>query len=302
MDWWRRLILSLRRKRIAFIAISSSVFLYIVLAAIGGIIGNRTDYIFLELLKYATSEITVSLKVWHITLIGLTIAFFPFSCLFIFTQIQLVTKVQEKDNELYKAQLQLAISEFSFDLSTKINEFDGSLWLLISRLKQNKNRQLAVNQLLNEFLAKIRELIPQVSKAWLCLPDVKDKDYLIPYFSDPQDFPQFNYPMRFYIGDDPGMRKGLVGCAYCEWDTQVTSISMDETGSRTSSNKEYIFFGNKKTNSHSTTAAFVVINDDDVRLGVLCVDSYVDNFFELPGTKALLEQISIRLARILGII
>jgi hypothetical protein len=254
-------------------------------AVFSGIVGNRADAGFVHFWEWAKADRSITFRVWPSIFFTSTILVIIIIAIYFF-RIQFNLKIKELKKAL--------------NISTKLNELDASILLLLSRLKQNSNRTSATNQLLYELLSKIRETVPGVTSIWLCLPDEKDENYLKVCHADPAIASEIKEKVKFYVGEPvPGIKRGLAGSAYVNWRMQVTSFSVNKVGTREPTNPEYIIFGNANATSHTTTAAVVIIDDDNKRLGVMCVDSFKPDIFESTQMKDLLKEISRRLARIL---
>ncbi|WP_026735031.1 GAF domain-containing protein [Fischerella sp. PCC 9605] len=239
--------------------------------ALSGIVGNRADAIFLNILSLLSQRITVSLWVAMSVLL-----------ITIFSLIVIL-------RYYYKAH----------QIATKINKLDESLLLLQPKLHVNSDITEALKRLLDEFLSRTLDLLHYLDGCGIAVyaPDPNDPEYLttLCQLESPNEVKE---KARFYIGNDSHKKRGVAGNTFIDQTRRIVHLYR-KNGIWHSDNPDYIFLQdnrNRRRLSYRTLIAIPIIGDANNSLGVLCLYSDCVSAFDSRAVQDLLTAIALRLS------
>jgi hypothetical protein len=234
--------------------------------AVAGIIGNRSDAGFV----WAWSNISTPflIPLWVLILIFLFLLLIP--------AIFLV--------RFYNAH----------QLATKLNELDGTLWLLISSLDLNPDREEALGLLVEKFLEDTLKLFADGCRISILRPNTNTPDYLTVWRSSllPSETVK---RLRFYIGSDNEKQRGVAGHTFMDNQLRVVHLFKQDNIWH-ADDPDYRFFVKRPKPSYLSFVAVPIINNNKKCMAVLCIDSNSKTAFDAEKVQELLLALGRRLA------
>lgn len=248
---------------------------YVTLLAVGGIIGNRADSGFLLLLPHISEPVTINKGIiFSVTSALCLIVALPFSLILV---------------PLAKAH----------KLSTQLNNLDGTIFLLLSRLPSISNPSNTTSILINEFLDSTLELIELFINApglSICLPDLSDPEYLVICHSMPPVADEVVRTLRFYTGSANNRKRGIAGCSFITNQLQVAKLSKQTNGQWVADHEHYLNTGASRYQLFKSSIALPIPGPSTTPLGIMCVDSCNPDAFDSKEVQNLLAEVARRFA------
>ncbi|MBD2337987.1 GAF domain-containing protein [Calothrix sp. FACHB-156] len=240
------------------------------LIAINGILGNRADAGFLQVIPLLYK--TINIPIW-ISIVVLLSTVFP---LLIACQYY------------YKAH----------QIATKLNKLDETLLLLLPKLYVTPDINEALKRLLEEFLSRTIDLVHLLDGCGIAVygPDHNDRDYLTTWCQ--LESPNENKEKaRFYVGNNPNQKRGVAGNTFVDKTRHIVHL-VKKNGEWQADNHEYIFLVDSRSRRRAYTALITVpiIGDANESLGVLCLYSNNITAFDSTAVQDLLSAIAGRLS------
>jgi GAF domain-containing protein len=194
----------------------------------------------------------------------------------------------------------LAIREWRLKsaLNTLISvaDLDGSLLVLIPKLSSSADKEVAMQQLLREFLRDTTKVFGgQVSRALIVRPDPNDRtNYLVPWVGYQMPEQTLSPGHKFYIGDDPNKKTGIAGKVYKS--REVVVVHFHERNWEPDDTDYIIFDYDRPYPPYRSFVGVPILGPSSECLGVLCFDSYQPNVFDSSEIHNLLVLLGRRIA------
>ncbi|MBH8552975.1 hypothetical protein I8751_11470 [Nostocaceae cyanobacterium CENA357] len=244
----------------------------LLIIVINGIVGNRADEFFLQVLLPYLKQ-TIRLELWWAVL-GLLIGVCPLLIILRY---------------YYKAH-QIAI---------KLNKLDESLLLLLPELSANPDINEALKRLFEDFISRTLDVLQLLDGCGIAVyaPDPNDSDFLNTWCQ--LESPNENKEKaRFYIGSDTSRKRGVAGNTFLDKNRRVVHLTR-KNGAWQADSHEYVFLVDSRSRrrlSYRTLITIPISGDANDNLGVLCLYSNNITAFDSIAVQDLLVAIAGRLS------
>lgn len=223
-----------------------------------------------------------------------------------------ISDIELESDEILEAHSELVNSLYSLKdlldarLSVAMNIIglqSQVLWSL-DNLALSNDVPLACKNLIKVILLENAHILKNI--IFRCYVLRPDGDYLVPYVTQQMPEPE-NYERKFYIGDDPTVRRGVAGLAYVDNSLQITRrVNADDSLESVVADvrfdhKEYITLDDSVPFPQYRAIICTPVRLKESRLGVLCLDSEDANAFDDPEMQQYLSALGILIAFILDL-
>jgi hypothetical protein len=255
-------------------------------ASISGIIGNRSDNLFLWIINQIGKSITLSTWPWIITFIALVVSLG-------------LALYSLRHNRILNHALALA---------NQIVDLDDSLLRLLASWIPTKNHEDEMQRLLAELLRDANAVFAgHVYRALILLPDEQAED-LMPWAHVGMPQETLDH-IRFHVGSDKSKKplRGVAGESYLERKLRVTHVITEDKSWRTDCLSFIRFTEGDHLPPYRSFVCVPVIGADPKAptttvttcLGVAVFDSMNSNIFDLPESQIVLRTFARRIAAVL---
>jgi hypothetical protein len=273
-----------RRRRIWIIPVLGSLVTFVLIAAITGIIGNRSDNLFLTILGAIKSSATPSLWPWIIMVLILLAA--------IAGMLNSWHQRRILDNALITA--------------NNINDLDDSLLRLLASWVPSRNHEAEMKLLFTELLRDAcKEFVGHVHRAFILTPDPNNINELTVWASIGIP-PETIEHLRFYIGNNRSGNpmRGVAGEVFLARRLRVVHIIPEKDGWRTDCSSHFIKFQSRAglPAYRSFVCVPIIGADPDIHQaiptchGVVVFDSLDHGIFDRPESQIVLRTFARRIA------
>jgi hypothetical protein len=252
----------------------AAILSFVVLAAFSGIVGNRADAFFMQVLPFLSKVVNFTLPLWVIVPVLLILLFL------------------------------VVLNYYASQQAVKLLKLDESLLRLLAAFHDNPDQQSATKLLFQDFLANILELLPNGCRIFIMRQGEHDPDFLTIWQS--WKIPSETIDRtRLQISNSQSRDIGLAGSVFLSGRQEVANfIWKNETW--VEDNAKYVYIVPKNTRKslpYKSTIAVPVINEiTNTCIGVLCVDCSEPKTFDSQDVQRLLAVIAIRTSSILSIL
>ena len=251
-----------------------AIVLFILTAAITGIIGNRADTLFVWLWEQFTAAMTPNSWPWFIILAALA-GFLAF---------------------LWRRNKVLSRGLATMDNVVKL---DDSLLNLLPSLISAKEREGEMRRLLEELLKDaIWAFAGDVHRALILLPD-PSREYL-------RVWAHYQMPeasvirTRFYIGKEIDRKRGVAGEVFLDGQLRIEHIRQADGSWKPDSNSYIVFDAKRPYPPYRSFICVPIVAEEATNcLGVVCFDSENLAAFDSQEIKKLLLKLGKRIATVL---
>ena len=253
------------RAKIAGITVSA-IILFVITAAIAGIIGNRADALFILLLGLVTSSVSANSLPWIIIILILLIGLF--------------TVVGFWGN-----------TKSNLKITNQIVDLDDRLLRLVPNLVSAGNLEEEMHRLIYKLLERATVVFDgEVNRASLFLPDPDRKQLRIwhGYQMPPESIRRTVFNIE--VGGS-GIMRGIAGETFLDGQPHVVHLRRENDQWRADRESSYIFFDQDRRSLPSlpyqscVCVPISVGTDLADRLGVVCFDSHNPIVFDSAETE-----------------
>ncbi len=276
------------------IAISTAIgtaSIFVLLAIVNGIIGNRADAIFLLMVDQVAKSLSASLWPWIVTLILLLVI--PGIVLRWFQERKSLT--YDLENLRYKLE--------GKDILVRL---DDSLLRLLPSLISATDVDDEVHKLIKKVLRDVTKAFPKdIPRGSLFRPDAPGEYLTLWEFNGAMD-DESRVRKKFYIGSARSdVKRGVAGEAFCAKELLVTRIEEVANECKWKANREYyICFEPDEDGTfipyppyRSFICAPIIV--ETACLGVLCFDSNNISIFDNAEVQEMIQLLSRRIGSVL---
>ena len=271
------------------------VLLFFALAAISGVIENRSDAGFMRLWpslgRFATGSL--NLAVWKMALVFMLLLAAQSVFFLVFRA------AVRKEFATRIATIQAAQDEMdALGTAILLVQMDDTLLRLLPRLASAPSRGEAMHLLLTEFLRDATGVFGgEVSRGMILHIE---GDHLVPWvgYQMPQETLERT---RFRLTARGNKAQGVAKRTFQDGKLRVVRFSR-EKGKWKPNNRDYVVFDHNRP--HPAYRSFVtvaIVGDSTGTLGVLCFDSMNKDAFDLPEIQRFLSSIARRIASAISI-
>ncbi len=273
-----------RRKRIVWIisAIGSAA-TFVAIAAVTGIIGNRSDNFFLSMLQGIKNSATPSLWPWIITVLILLAAIAG----------------------LLRSWHQRRILNHALITSNNIIDLDDSLLRLLASWVPSRNHDAEMRLLFAELLRDAcNEFVGHVHRAFILTPNPQNNGELTVWASIGIP-PETLEHLRFHVGNDKNIppMQGVAGEVFLARKSRVVHVISEKDGWRTDCTHFIKFHQRTGLPAYRSFTCVPIIGSDpkihqaaSTCLGVVVFDSLDQRIFDRPESQIVLRAFARRIA------
>jgi hypothetical protein len=246
-------------------------------AAVTGIIGGRSDFLFVWL--WEQSIVFIPSHTWFLLIISAFLLILALCVIgYIWRRYEILSR--------------------GLDTLKHLVELDDSLLRLLPDLMSAKDRESEMKRLLEELLQDMtRAFAGNVHRASILLPDAT-KEYLRVWVH--YQMPEVSVEQtKFYIGKDADRKRGVAGEVFLAGRLRVVHIDIDREGNWCADSKDYMVFNPKRP--YPPYRSFINVpfgskEDSATCLGVVCFDSESPRVFDSPEIQDMLLMLGRRIA------
>lgn len=272
-----------RRRNVWIISVIGSLVTFVAIAAVTGIIGNRSDNLFLTILGAIQSSATLSLWPWIITVLILLAAIAG----------MLLSWHQRR------------ILHHALTTANNIIDLDDSLLRLLASWVPSRNHDAELRLLFAELLRDAcNEFVGHVHRAFILTHDPQNHDELTVWASIGIP-PEAIEHLRFHIGNDKNRTplRGVAGEVFLARKSRVVHIIPEKDGWRTDCSHFIKFHQRTGLPAYRSFACVPIIGADPnvhqavpTCLGVVVFDSLDHRIFDRPESQVVLRAFARRIA------
>jgi hypothetical protein len=247
---------------------------FVLLAAVGGIVGNRADALVMQVLPFLSKAVNFMIPLWIVALVLLILLLLG------------------------------TLNYYSSRQAVKLLKLDESLLRLLAAFHNNADKPSATKLLFQDFLANVLELLPNGCRIFIMRPEEHNTNFLTIWQS-------WKIPIetiertRLQISDSQNRDIGLAGSAFLSGKQEVANFTW-KNEAWVSDNAKYIYIvpkNTKKSLPYKSAIAVPIINEvTNECIGVLCVDCIYEKAFDSQDIQQILAVIASRTPSILAIL